>query len=280
MTENSTWLEIHMDEHLEANRRMWDNLVPIHAQSEFYDVEGFKRGRCTLQEAEIDEVGDVTGKTLLHLQCHFGLDTLSWARRGATVTGMDFSEKAIELARSLAVETELPAKFICCNLYDLPKHLSGEFDIVYTAAGVLTWLPDMREWARVIARFVKPKGTFYLRDSHPTSYMFDDNDRVTEPVVRYPYFDVETPLRFDDIGTYADKDSETRNVNYEWPHSLGSVVNSLIDAGLRIDFLHEFPFTPYQSHPFLSLGEDGMWRYEGKQGGLPLMFSIRATRGE
>jgi len=267
-----------MDEYLEANRRMWDNLVPIHAASEFYDVEGFKQGKCTLLDIEVEEVGDVTSRSLLHLQCHFGLDTLSWARRGAVVTGIDFSEKAIEMARSLAKETKIPASFVRCNLYDLPNHLSREFDIVFTSAGVLTWLPDLCEWGRVIAHFLKPGGIFYLREFHPTAYIFDDEEKAKSPAVRYPYFHSDKPLRFDDQGTYADKNADTRNVNYEWPHSIGEIINSLINAGLRLEFLHEFPFTSHQSHPFLTRGEDGMWRYNDAPHSLPLMYSIRAVK--
>ena len=267
-----------MDEYLKANRKMWDNITPIHAESEFYDVEGFRQGRCTLLDIEVEEVGDVTGKGLLHLQCHFGLDTLSWARRGADVTGADFSKKSIELAGMLADEVSIPAKFVCSNLYDLPKNLTGEFDIIFTSGGVLTWLPDLREWGRVIAHFLKPGGVFYLREFHPTAYTFNDDEGVTAPAVRYPYFHSDKPLRFDDIGTYADTAADTRNVNYEWPHSLGDIVNALIDAGLRIEFLHEFPFCSYQSHPFLTQGDDGMWRYEQALDSLPLMFSIKARK--
>ncbi len=271
-----------MDDYLKANREMWDKLTQIHVESNFYDVKGFKQGRCTLAQIETEEVGDVTGKSLLHLQCHFGLDTLSWARRGAVVTGIDFSEKAIEMARSLARETNIPAEFVCCNVYDLPKHLSREFSIVFTSAGVLTWLPDIREWGRVIARFVEPGGMFYLREFHPSSYMFDDDEEAVVPAVRYPYFHCNEPLRFEDQGTYADRSAATFNVNYEWPHSLGDIVNSLIDAGLRLEWLHEFPFSQYRSHPFLTQGADRMWRYEKLSGGLPLMYSIKAVkpRGE
>jgi SAM-dependent methyltransferase len=267
-----------MDEYLETNRKMWDELTPIHAESEFYDLDGFKRGRCSLQQIEIEEVGDVTGKSMLHLQCHFGMDTLSWARRGATVTGIDFSGKAIELARSLADELGISARFICCNLYDLRSHLSGEYDIVFTSAGVLAWLPDLREWAGLIAHFLKQGGIFYLREFHPIAYMFNDDEAVTAPEVQYPYFQTEMPLRFDDAGSYADRNAATRNVNYEWPHSLSEIINSLIEAGLRLEFLHEFTFVGYQSHPFLTQGSDGNWRYEKLPGGLPLAFSIRAVK--
>ena len=140
-----------MDEYLNKNLEMWNDWALMHVESGHYDVEGFKKGRCTLYPVELEEIGDVNGKSLLHLKCHFGMDTLSWARRGAKATGADFSDKAIEIARSLSKELGIKTDFVCCNIYDLPENLSGEFDIVYTSAGVLCWLPDLMKWARVIS---------------------------------------------------------------------------------------------------------------------------------
>ncbi|UCB52608.1 MAG: class I SAM-dependent methyltransferase, partial [Candidatus Zixiibacteriota bacterium] len=150
-----------MDKFMKQNLKHWNEVTPIHRKSEFYGVEGFKAGRCTLMPLEREELGDVSGKTLLHLQCHFGLDTLSWARLGARVTGVDFSEKAIDLAKSLSKELGIDADFVHSNIYHLPDVLKGEFDIAYTSHGVLCWLPDLAEWGRIIARFLKPGGTFY-----------------------------------------------------------------------------------------------------------------------
>jgi len=267
-----------MDRFRLANREMWDRLTPIHAASDFYDMEAFLRGDCTLQTVEVEEVGDVDGKSLLHLQCHFGQDTLSWARRGANVVGTDFSEPAITLARSLADELKLDARFICCDLYDLPRHLDGEYDIVFTSAGVLCWLPDLTRWAGVITHFLRPGGIFYIREFHPMAGVFDDDPPVTEPRFRYPYFPSKEPLAFDDAGSYADPEAPIRAVSYEWPHSLGEIITTLATAGLRIEYLHEFPFSGYQSHPFLTRGQDGLWRYEEGQASLPLSFSIRAVK--
>ena len=144
-----------MEEYLKKNLDMWNDWAPLHAESEFYDVEGFKNGRNSLDSIELEEVGDVTGKSLLHLQCHFGMDTLSWARLGARVTGVDFSDKAIDIARSLSTELGIEADFICSSVYDLRKNLDGKFDIVYTSAGVLCWLPDLKQWAEIINHFPK-----------------------------------------------------------------------------------------------------------------------------
>jgi len=266
-------------DHMDTNRQLWDQLTPIHAASEFYDLEGFKKGRCALMAVDREEVGEVAGKSLLHLQCHFGLDTLSWARLGARVTGVDFSARAVALAGSLAAELSIPATFICSNLYDLPRLLSSQFDIVFTSAGVLTWLPDLVRWAEVVDRFLKPSGFFYLREDHPTAYIFDDDDGVTKPALRYPYFPSSEPMRFEDQGSYADRSADIRTVSYEWTHNLAEVINSLTGAGLRIEYLHEYPWATYQSLPFLVKGKDGLWRYPEAPECLPLAYSVRASKG-
>ena len=266
-----------MNEHLKANRENWDTVTPVHAASRFYDVEGFKRGRSSLTNVELDEVGDVTGKSLLHLQCHFGMDTLSWARRGAAVVGMDFSRKAITLAQSLAAELDIPARFVCCDLYDLPEHLSDMFDIVCTTRGVLCWLPDIKRWGEIVAHFTKPGGLFYVYEFHPFASVFDDAESAQTPAVRYPYFHTTEPRRFVDKSTYASSKVLPEMVHYEWTFSIGDVVNGLVSAGFRIEFLHEFQHCTFRSHPFLTQGEDGLWRCKSKPD-LPLMFSIKAVR--
>jgi len=161
-----------MDEYLAANRALWDEWTAIHETSSFYDLEAFKAGGSRLRDYEVDEVGDVTGKSLLHLQCHFGIDTLSWARLGARVTGADFSDRAIELGRSLAAELRLDATFVRSDLYDLPSVLDGQFDVVYTSRGVLGWLPDLGRWAGVVAHFLRPGGVFYMTEIHPVAQAF------------------------------------------------------------------------------------------------------------
>jgi SAM-dependent methyltransferase len=266
-----------LDDCIRANREMWDSRTPVHLRSAMYDVAGFKAGRCPLTELEIAEVGDVSGKSLLHLMCHFGLDTLAWARKGAKVVGMDFSAKAVEAACALADELSIPARFVCCNLYDLPERLCGEFDVVFTSKGVLPWLPDIARWAKVASHFLKPGGVFYIYEFHPFAYVFDDAPEATEPRVKLPYFKTGQPLRFEGSQTYAsDEECESR-VSYEWPFALSDVVTSLINAGLRIEFLHEFPHSTYRSHAWLVKGADGLWRRSEKPD-LPLMFSLRAVK--
>ncbi len=268
-----------MDEYFAANRRHWDEVVPIHVASDEYDVAAFKAGQTKLKPVELQELGDVRGKTLLHLQCHFGLDTLSWAREGAVVTGIDFSEPALEAARALAAETGIDARFLLSNVYELPNRLDEQFDVVFTSYGALCWLPDIRGWARVAAHFVRPGGTFYLVEFHPMAGIFDDQPGVTELRVRYPYFALANPMRFDDDGTYAGRAAKLEHrTRYEWPHPVSEVVTALIDAGLRIEFLHEFPFTTFPQLPFMVRTGDKTYRLPEHDGSIPLLYSIKATK--
>jgi SAM-dependent methyltransferase len=271
-----------MDPHLQANLDHWNDLVPIHARSRFYDVEGFRAGQSTLDAVEVAEVGDVHGKSLLHLQCHFGMSTLSWARMGAAVTGADFSEPAITLARSLAKELRLPARFVCSDVYALPEVLPEQFDIVFTSYGVLCWLPDLTRWGQVIAQMLKPGGLFCIVEFHPMMQTLDDAEGITESRPKYPYFHQAEPLRWNDDGTYADLAAHVEHaVTYEWSHSLADIVNALIRAGLRIECLHEFPYCCYAHLPrFMERGPDGWWWLKQHKDSVPLMFSIRAIRDE
>lgn len=165
------------EKYFDANRESWNKRTPIHKASVFYGLDGFKKGATSLNKTELEELGDVKGKKLLHLQCHFGMDTLSWAREGAIVTGVDFSEDAIVSARELAEELHLPATFICSNVYDLLQHqeLAGSFDMVFTSYGVIGWLPDLNQWAAVIAFLLKPGGLFYMAEFHPVVWMMDEH---------------------------------------------------------------------------------------------------------
>src|SRR6476646_4262988 len=179
-----------------ANEALWDAWTAIHSTGGFYDLERFKAGGVRLRPYEIELVGDVNGRSLLHLQCHFGIDTLSWARLGARVTGADLSPAAIELARALADELGFPeARFVRSNLYDLPDVLDGRFDVVYTSRGVLGWLPDVAGWARVVAQFLAPGGTFFISEVHPIAQAFE-NEGVAPGELRlaYPYWEHEAPL--------------------------------------------------------------------------------------
>ena len=270
-----------MNEYMAANKALWEEWTAIHERSEFYDLEAWKAGKRPLARFVVAEVGDVAGKDLLHLQCHFGLDTLGWARLGARVTGVDFSERAIALAGSLAAEVGLDATFVRANVLDLDQVLDGEFDIVFTSFGVLYWLDDLERWARVVARFLRPGGMLYLAEFHPFAQAMDDVD-ATEPVLRYPYFPSPEPVAFATQGSYADPEAKVEQpFEYGWSHSIGEIVTVLADAGLRIEFLHEQPFTVYRALPYLVESDDDRETYrlpEPYDGKLPLMFSLRATK--
>lgn len=263
----------------DANRALWNEWTDVHEKSDFYDIAGFKAGKIRLNQIERDELGNVSGKSLLHLQCHFGLNTLSLARLGAKVTGVDFSENSIALARSLADECNINARFVLSDIDKLTDNLAGQFDIVFTSYGVLTWLPDLKRWAEVIAHFLKPGGTFYMAEFHPFAWVFDDSPGATELKIIMPYFADGQAKEWKVEGSYADRSAEIKQrVSYEWTHPVSEILNSLIGAGLRIDFFHEFPCTVYQQFPFVEKCPDGFWRMKDKPDSLPLVFSVRATR--
>lgn len=259
--------------YFEANRRGWNQRTTAHLQSSFYDVENWKRGQTSLQAIELREVGDVRGKKLLHLQCHFGQDTLSWAREGALVTGCDLSDVAIDAARSLSAELDIPARFECCNVYDLREHLDDRFDIVFTSYGTIGWLPDLKPWAEVIAHFLKPGGFFYMADFHPVLWMLDDDMAF----LKYPYHNAGV-IQTEQTGTYADRHADLQYTEYGWNHSLSEIINSLLQQGLRLEFLHEFPYSPYDCFAKTVRGEDGNYRIKGLEDILPMTYSLKARK--
>jgi SAM-dependent methyltransferase len=270
-----------MDDFLAANRDHWDELAELHPGTEFYDVQSFLDGETTLMDLEREELADVVGDgtDLLHLQCHFGLDTLSWAREGATVTGVDFSPQAIETARELRDEVgigEERARFVESDVYELPAELDDEFEIVFTSYGVLYWLPDLDRWAAVVDQFLKPGGTFYLAEIHPVFGMSEavgDDDWIQLP---YPYFQ-DDAMTFETDETYASDDTVSETTVYEWNHGVGDMVNALLAVDLKIEHLHEFPKSSYQRVEEMVEGDDGWWRLpDGPD--VPMTLSIRASK--
>jgi SAM-dependent methyltransferase len=262
--------------YLRANRALWDEWTRIHEPSADYDLAGFKAGGSRVRPYELEEIGDVTGLDLLHLQCHFGIDTLSWARLGARVTGVDFSEVSIALARSLAAELGLEARFILSDILDLPNVLADRFDVVYTSRGVLAWLPDLSAWARVVAHFLRPGGMFYITEEHPFSHVFAE---VTELRVENDYFRGPEPDAWPVVGSYVDPSAPVeQSVGYSWGHTLGEIVTVLAAAGLHLQFVHEFPFAEW-AYPFLVAHGDGTWRLpEDQRAKIPLFFSLKAIK--
>ncbi len=261
------------DTYTQTNHELWNGWARLHVRSAFYDVAGFKAGKSSLMPIELAEMGDVAGKSLLHLQCHFGLDSLSWARLGAHVTGVDFSDEAIRIARSLSDELGIPARFICSDLFDLPRAFDERFDIVFTSYGVLSWLSDLGRWARVIAHHLSPGGVFYMVEFHPMWNMLDDKDGTR---LRYDYFHTAEPERFEEQGSYADRDTDFRHAGYAWVHGLGDIVTALASTGLRIDYLHEFPYSVYNVAEWLEEREPGRYTVRAQTGSIPLLFSILA----
>jgi len=265
-----------MEEYTKENLLLWNELTPIHARSDFYDIEGFKKGRSTLKSIELEELGGVSGKSLLHLQCHFGLDTLSLARLGAMVTGVDFSDEAVDLARSLSEETGIKGNFICSDIYKLPDVLNEKFDIVFTSYGILAWLADLIRWAEIINHFLKPGGTFYIVEIHPFIHAFDNSTGITELKVAQSYFQTSGPIHWEPEGDYADPNAKVIHGSFEWIHTMGDILNALVNAGLTIEFLHEFPLLSYCNYPFMEQDENGWWHIKGDK--IPLTFSIKAIK--
>jgi len=259
--------------YFEANKEAWNKRTAIHKDSAFYDVPSFMAGATSLQKIEMQELGDLTGKKVLHLQCHFGLDTLSLVRMGAAVTGVDLSDTAIKYARELNDELKLDAGFICCNLYDLPLHLKGDFDIVFTSYGVIGWLPDLDKWASVVAHFLKPGGAFHMIEFHPVVWMFDEQFKY----IKYSYHNAET-IAVKQTATYANPDAEIEYDEFSWNHSLSEVVNALISKGLQIKHLNEFSYSSYNCFANTIKGADGNYTIKGMEGKIPMTYSIKAVK--
>jgi SAM-dependent methyltransferase len=264
-----------MSEWLRINRANWDERVGIHAASEFYDLPAFRAGASTLRSFEHDEVGDVSGRGLLHLQCHMGQDTLSWTRLGAKTVGLDFSEPAIRTARMLAEDVRLAgrARFVVSDVYDAEAALEGErFDIVYTGLGALVWLPDLDRWAKVVTSLLKPGGFLYLVEFHPLSDMLGNDGRTVEQ----DYFDTRGQ-DLDHPYTYTSGPAMTRTRQVQWHHPLGEVLTALAGAGLRLDFLRERDVTLFRRFPILE-SSHGEYRFPAGHPRVPLLYSLRATR--
>ena len=259
--------------YLEINRNSWNNRTESHLKSEFYDLKGFLNGNTSLNDIELNLLGDLQGKSVLHLQCHFGQDTISLGRLGAEVTGVDLSDRAIESARQLAHETQSNVNFICCDIYDLPNHLDKQFDIVYTSYGTIGWLPDLDKWAKVVSQFLKPDGQFIFVEFHPVVWMFDDNFET----VGYRYFNSGAIIETEN-GTYADRNAEITQSYVTWNHGLSEVMNSLIKNGLEINSLDEFDYSPYNCFNKTIEFEPKKYRIEHLDNKIPMVYSVTATK--
>ena len=260
------------------NLRRWDEVAAIHPGTRFYGVDRFKAGENALLPLELAEVGDVAGKSLLHLQCHFGLDSLDWVRQGARVTGLDFSGEAIRQARKLAEETGLAAEFVEANVYDAAEVIDRRFDILFMSWGTLIWLPDLPRWAEIVARLLAPGGFLYLLDGHPTAMVLEQTDKAGAIFVNFPYFNGAEPLLFQVDKTYADEVPVKNKAEATWQHPLSLILSSIQNSGLEIEFFREHQVLAWQLFPCMCKGEDGYWRLPGDRPSLPLSYSIKARR--
>jgi 2-polyprenyl-3-methyl-5-hydroxy-6-metoxy-1,4-benzoquinol methylase len=261
-------------DYIAVNKQSWNSRTPLHLASAFYDVPGFLAGKTSLQPIELALLGDVAGKRILHLQCHFGQDTISLARMGAHVTGVDLSDEAIRAAERLADQAGVAATFICCDVYDLPAHLDATFDVVFTSYGVIGWLPDMDRWARLIATYLVPGGKLVFAEFHPVLWMFDNDFEG----VAYRYFKSE-PIVETETGTYADPTAPLELTMVTWNHSLSEVLGALLRSGLALEAFEEFDYSPYDCFRHTREDEPGRYRIAHLEDRIPMVYALVAGKG-
>lgn len=261
------------DNYIEVNRALWDEKTTFHTKSAFYRMDEFLQGSTSLNDIELSLLGDIAHKSILHLQCHFGQDTLSLARMGAKATGVDFSGEAIRTAQQLNVQLGLDASFLCTDIYSLPDHLDQQFDIVFTSYGTIGWLPDMKKWATVVSRFLKPGGFFLIVDFHPVIWMFDYGFNS----VQHSYFNKEAIIEVHD-GTYADPTANIKKAEIGWNHSLSEVMQNLLEEGLTMCSFQEFDCSPYNCFSKMTEVAPGKFQIQSLEGKLPLVYALKMTK--
>lgn len=262
-----------MENYLEINKNSWNAKVDPHLKSDFYFVDEFLKGRNSLNPIELELLGDIKGKNILHLQCHFGQDSISLSRMGAQVIGIDLSDKAIEAGKELAQQCGTDTEFICSDVYSLPEILDQKFDIVYTSYGVIGWLPDLDKWAEVISHYLKPGGKFIMAEFHPAVWMFDDD--FTK--VAYNYFN-EKPIVETYEGTYADQSADIVQQYVMWNHSLAEVLQNLINHDIQLEKFQEFDWSPYPCFNHVEEFEKGKWRISKFDNKLPLVYALKGYK--
>lgn len=255
--------------YLTINKTTWNDRLKTHLESDFYDVEHFLKGKSSLNSIELALLGDLNGKRVLHLQCHFGQDTLSLGRLGAEVTGVDFSDKAIEAAQDLALKTGIDARFICADIYDLPNHLNEQFDLVFTSYGTIGWLPDLDKWATIVSQFLKPDGQFVFAEFHPVVWMFD-NDFET---IYYPYFNGD-PILETTTGSYADKSADLTLSSMTWNHGLAEVFTALANQKISVELFREYDYSPYNCFKGMDEFEPGKFRIQKFGNKIPMVYAL------
>ena len=271
----------------EVNRANWDDRVPVHVASPDYRVERYVTQPDFLSDVvrfDLPLLGDVTGLRGVHLQCHIGTDTISLARLGASMTGLDFSGPAVEAAAKLAARTGADATFVRSDVYAAPDVLgTDEFDLVYTGIGALPWLPDIRRWAKVVAALLRPGGRLFVRDGHPVLLALKVRDGLL--TLEYPYFEQPEPMVWDDDRTYVQTDARMQHtVMHQWNHGIGETVTALLEAGMRITGLAEHDSVPWNALPGLMepvtpghmAGSE--WRLADNPRRLPHTFTLQAVK--
>ncbi len=275
------------DEFMAQNKRNWDDRAALHAQAVTgYRLDRYRDDRSLLsQVVDFDRryLGDVTGQRALHLQCHIGTDTLSLARLGADVTGLDQSGASLDAARALFASVDTPGRFVESNVYDAADALAGEqFDLVYTGVGALNWLPDIAKWGEVVGALVRPGGSFYIRECHPMAYAIDDGEDVPTGTLRlkYPYFQTVEPMTFDDADTYVDTGGEQLSESrcHEWNHGLGEVFMALTNAGFQVTTLDEHKFLDWEMIPGQYERDELFYLPDQQLDMVPMMYSLAAVK--
>lgn len=258
-----------MINYIKTNKSAWNIKTNVHLESDFYDNQSFIAGKSSLNGIELELLGDISGKSILHLQCHFGQDSMSLARLGANVTAVDFSENAISKAQALNRELGLNVNFICSNIYDLPQVLDGQYDYVFTSYGVIGWLEDLEKWASIISKYLKKGGKFVFVEFHPVLWMFDDQ---TEKII-YNYFKGQ-PIEETIKGTYAKKNANVEYQTITWNHSLSEVLNNLIKYGITIQSFDEYNYSVYNCFENTTEIEKGKFQIKHLGNKIPMMFSL------
>lgn len=257
----------------EINKKLWDQKTDAHVKSAFYDNESFLKGRNSLDSIVMENLGDIKGKRILHLQCHFGQDSISLARLGAEVTAIDLSPKSIEFACKMNEELSTSVNFICCNVYDVLEKVEGTFDMVFSTFGTICWLPDLEEWARIINAKLNPRGSLYLVEFHPTLYMFD----FKSAEIKYDYFN--NPLKDATIetetGTYTDFNDGMVAEEAFWSHSLEEIFMPLIHQNLQLSFLKEYDYSPYPCFENMKENKKGQHIFGPFDTTMPHVFSVQ-----
>lgn len=260
-------------DYISNNKQIWNDKTDVHIASEFYDMANFLNGKSTLNTIELDLLGDVKGKRILHLQCHFGQDTITLSRMGAQVTGVDLSDKAIARAIEFAAHLNLDTTFVCCDIYEAPEYIDDKFDIVFTSYGTIGWLPDLEKWARVIAHFLKPEGKLIMADFHPVVWMFDNDFEA----ISYSYFNIE-PIIEEEVGTYADKDAALAAKTISWNHPISEILNALITNGLEINCFNEYDYSPYNCFNETEEYEPKKFRIKTFGNKIPMVYALQASK--